>query len=267
MAARSPSELLFTDREGKPTSVQDVAADGLDGGYEDRIPELEELLVSGSPYHRLMACVVLISWGEPAGFRTLIQWASDPAHVPWADYPVTADRLSGVDDAFANLADGLNASFWNEPAPALRQMQLDAGRALLAIYADCFFGRTLALALIRDKGVPPELKGNIVAASEAGLAAIRNGSTPHFDIASQIASLIFPLAVADDDLACRFADQLTPLLHNNARALRELALALASGTGEATRRSLEGLRHLGIPAVTEEADKALARRQGNIRAT
>ena len=64
--------LLFTDREGRRGQLQDIIDDGLDGGYENRIPALVELLNYGEPYHRLLACVMLTSWGHPLGFQILI---------------------------------------------------------------------------------------------------------------------------------------------------------------------------------------------------
>ena len=261
MVPRSPEDLLFTDLEGNRAQLQDVIADGLDGGYEDRIPELEHLLRTGSPYHRVMACVILTAWGQPSGFQTLIEWASDPATTPWANAPVTHDRIHGVDDAFENLADALKTSFWNEATPELRKMQREAAVALLKIYPDYFFDRTLALALVRDKTMPEALESQISAAIEASLQALRSGRNPGFDLAHQTASLILPVALANDVAAARFSDQVASLAPDNVRMLREVALSLATGTGDATRRCLERLKQLGKPSVTEEVDRALARRK------
>jgi hypothetical protein len=70
--AMSPAELLFNDAEGKPTSLEDLIDDGLDGAYRDRVPALIELLHGGAPRDRLYACMVLTAWGVADGFTALI---------------------------------------------------------------------------------------------------------------------------------------------------------------------------------------------------
>src|SRR5579872_766366 len=256
---RSSEELLFSDKLGSRAQIQDVMDDGLDGGYEDRFPELRQLLKTGSPYHRLMACMLLTAWGDPAGFEALIEWASHPDQAPWAGNPVTYDRIYGSDDAFANLADAVKTSFWNDETPQLRELQRRAAAALLGIYHAYFFDRTLALALLRDKTMPAQLEKEISAALERSLGVLKSGKKPVFDLGMQAASLILPLAYVNDEAAARYADEITRL-SGSTRALRELAASLAAGTGEATRRSLEKLQQSGNPEVIEEAKKALAAR-------
>lgn len=63
--------LLYTDREGDATSVADLIDDGLEGGYEDRIPALRQLCVDGPPDHRVEACEVLVAWSDPVGLEAL----------------------------------------------------------------------------------------------------------------------------------------------------------------------------------------------------
>lgn len=260
MATRSPETLLFTDREGKPAQLQDIIDAGLDGGYEDRIPELVGLLETGTPYEQLLACAMLVSWGHPEGFRTLIRWASDPAHTPWHAAPVTYDRVYGVDDSFAILADALKTSFWNDANAELRQMQIDAARALLGIYNDYFFERSFALALTRDKSVAATLEPEICSAIENCLRALR-AKKVGFDLAYQAASLLIPLARLNDEKAAYYADLFITQASDNARALREVALALAEGHGPKTLQVLERLKDSGNPAVAAEAEAAIARRR------
>lgn len=103
--AMSPAELLFSNAEGKPTSLEDLIDDGLDGAYRDRVPALIELLHGGAPRDRLYGCMVLTAWGVADGFTALIGWAEHPGSAPWADHPVEIDRRHGVDAAFERLAD------------------------------------------------------------------------------------------------------------------------------------------------------------------
>src|SRR6185295_5499007 len=90
--AMSSAELLFSDAEGKPTSLEDLIDDGLDGAYRDRIPALIGLLRDGAPRDQLYACMVLTAWGVAEGFTVLIGWAEQPGSAPWADHPVEIDR-------------------------------------------------------------------------------------------------------------------------------------------------------------------------------
>ena len=80
----TPDELLFTEKDGTRSSLQDVISDGLDVDYSDRYPALLHLLREGEPAHRLYSCIMLASWGMPEGLRTLIEWARDPGSTPWA---------------------------------------------------------------------------------------------------------------------------------------------------------------------------------------
>jgi hypothetical protein len=117
--AMSPAELLFSDAEGKPTSLEDLIDDGLDGAYRDRVPALIELLHGGAPRDRLYACMVLTAWGVADGFTALIGWAEHPGSAPWADHPVEIDRRHGVDAAFERLADAVRSSLQLDPSPDL----------------------------------------------------------------------------------------------------------------------------------------------------
>jgi hypothetical protein len=261
MLTRSIDELLFTNNAGQSAQLQDVISEGLDGGYEDRIRELVELLNSGTPHHRLLACVALVSWACPEGFQALIQWAAEPAGVPWSDQPVTYDRIYGADDAFELLAEALHVSFWNDETPTLRRMQRGAASVLLKIYPDHFFGRSLALALIRDKKLLATLSTEISAAIEGCIHRLTSGPKPAFDLGIQAAYLLIPLARADDKRAAQLAERMVSQLPRSERMYRELILGLAEGTGSATLEVLKKMKGLGIPAVTADAEKALSRRE------
>lgn len=93
--ASSPADLLFSNAEGKPTSLEDLIDDALDGAYRDRIPALIGLLHDGAPRDRLYACMVLTARGVADGFTALIGWAEQPGSAPWADQPMEIDRRHG----------------------------------------------------------------------------------------------------------------------------------------------------------------------------
>ena len=257
-----PEKILFTDRKGNTLPLEEVIADGLDGGYEERVPALMELVKTGSPYYRLMACIVLTSWGHRLGFETIIDWASDLTAVPWARESVTVDRIYSADDAFENLADALRTSYWNDTTPDLRKMQRDTARALLRIYPQVFFGRTLALALLRDKIWQSYGQSEIAKTILTSINTAQTGKKLSFDLTFQTASLLLVLARANDELTAKFAESLLSYFPANDRMLREIALALRDGQGPATLRVLDKLQRLGRPNVVVEVKKSLALRQG-----
>ncbi len=260
--ASSPDELLFTDRDGNPAQLQEVIDDGLDGGYEGRFPALEELLRNGTPEQRLYAAVMLASWGQRSGFDALTSWASNPASAPWAGAPVTYSRISGADAGFEMLADALRTSYLSQAAEHedIRPLQVAASKALLRIADSHDFDRTLLVALVKDPEVTRLVSDDLKAAIEAAIAKLRAGENVGFDLATQTAGLLAPLARVDDAAAARYAEELIDLRPSDQRMLRELVDALVQGQGPATLRVLERLRSLDIPVLRAEADRALARR-------
>ncbi len=255
-----PDALLFTDRSGERAQLQDVIDDGQDGGYEDRIPPLIELQDSGDPYHRLLATVMLTSWGEPAGFKALIRWASQPEQAPWASAPVTLDRISGTDSAFEMLADALRASFYSKNAAALKPLQAEAAKALLRASPSHYVGRTLMVAITSDGALTAAVDSDLRRAIDASIDALRNDRRPGFDLATQTAGLLTPLARLDDAAAARSAQALIQVAPDNLRMLRELAGALANGSGADTLGVLQELKRMDQPAVTQDVQRALSRR-------
>ena len=146
MKSRSPEQLLFTDTDGNPTQLQDLMDEGLDGGYEDRIPELIELMEYGEPVHRLWACMLLTGWGHERGLEQVARWARDPDSTPWASRPVDFDRIYGAGSSFASLADAVRTSFRSTSAPSLKLLQIKAIEALLDASSSHFVDRDLDMA-------------------------------------------------------------------------------------------------------------------------
>jgi hypothetical protein len=251
----TPEQLLFTDRAGRSAQLADVIDDGLDGGYDARLPALVELMRTGAPYHRLLACLVLASWNVDAGLEALIAWARAPDATPWRDQPVSVDRRLDVDDAFARLADALRASLIASDGAA-SAMQVDAARALLGLAGHRFLGSSLTAALGRDALATrclDELDGAI-AACVAGVPERA------LELAVQAAELIGVLARHRDDAAAAHARALVARAPGE-RALVELAGALGRASGRATRAALDDLAAASAgPRVDAAVAQALARR-------
>jgi hypothetical protein len=259
----TPDQLLFTDLEGRPLSLPDVIADGLDRDYSARFPLLRRLLDDGTPREQLYACAMLASWGVRDGFLKLIDWARAPEAVPWAADSVELDRFFGVDAAFVLLTDALR---WAQHAPltevAARLRRL-AIYDLLVIYPLVYFDRSMFVLLNLDHDLAWSEQGTITWAIEQALTAARN-SEPDFDLPTQIAYLIGPLAALDDVTAADRAEILLAYYPGRERTLRELAYALGLGTGPATLSILERLASSDSSSVRREATECLLRRAARV---
>jgi hypothetical protein len=255
-----PDDLLYTDLDGVRCQLQDVIYDGLDRDYAARYPALIRLLGEGAPAGRLYACVMLASWGVAEGFATLIAWAREPAAVPWAGAPVTFDRHYGADDAFAMLADAVRVAGEVADDGAIAARRVAAGRALLGIYDRVYFGRALLVALDLDPALAATLAPEIAQAVDRAVAAAGTGAPP-FDLATQAAFLLGPLAALDDAHAARAAGALLAAHGDPSRPAREVAYALRAGSGPATRAILARLAVGPGESVRTDARDSLARRK------
>jgi hypothetical protein len=258
-ALMNSESLLFTELDGTRSSVQDVIYSGLEIDYSERYPQLLRVLEEGEPAHRLYACMMLAAWGVPAGLGALTAWASDPNSAPWAEQPVTYDRLFGADAAFEMLAWSLWASHGTEQAMRSDPLRIEAIRALLGIYHHAYFDRTMALLLDEDTQLASTLRSEIRSAVartiEASLAPNQS-----FDMASQAAFLLGELARLDDREAARGASALIAAHPDKSRCLREVAHSLGDGSGPATRAVLERLAQSPYAAVREDARTSIKRR-------
>lgn len=259
MTSNDVEDLLFTDIEGSPISVEDLMDEG-PTLYLDRIPSLRELVHAGSPYHRLLAAALLTAWGQPDGFESVIRWANDPRRSPWADEPVTFDRFSGTDSAFEVLADAVRTSFWEEPTATLRALQAEALRALLGASTSHFVGRSLSVAASLDYQVAREIEPALRRALDTTLGRIERGDEVDFDLSWQVATLITPLARIDDESAAAYAERLIRLFPRHQRMLREVVDALSVASGPTTAHVLERLAQSEFGLVRKQAQEALSRR-------
>jgi len=256
-----PAALLYDDREGNRIGLLDVIAEGLDGGYEDRVPALRRLLARGEPGHRLDACEVLTAWGVRDGLLTVVEWAHDPDSVPWAGAPVSVNRFGFGDDAFARLAGALQTAGDGRLSEVGAILRTLATRELLVIHDRVFMDRSMPLLLGTDRRLAEDCRPEMSWAVDRGLAAARAGSAT-FDLATQVALLLGPLAMLDDAAAAAAAEVLLTEHPQHGRALREVALAMSDGTGPATHAVLQRLAGWPSPSVQAEAENWLRRREG-----
>jgi hypothetical protein len=255
------ARLLFTDRHGEPTPVQDLMSDGLEGGYEDRIPGLIDLMEHGLPDHRLYACMILTAWGDIRGLRQIVDWARNPDSTPWAPNPITVDRIYGADSSFASLAQAVGETFWKAVSPELEAAQIDAITALLGVSSRRYVDRYLALTIAENPHIQRLVAPNIRAAIDAAIRRLESADPIDFDLAFQSASLVSALAPVDDAAAGHYARELASRFRSSERMLKELAAALGNGHGPATLRSLQEMTAFGVPELNHEIDAAIAKRE------
>lgn len=263
--ASDPEALLYDDLAGNRVGLRDVAAmglaaKGLASGYRDRLPLLRRLLDHGSPAHRLDTCEVLASWGVRDGLLTVAEWAHDPDSVPWAGAPVSWNRFGYGDDAFARLADALCTAGevpLSEPCAMLRGL---ATRALLVVHDRVFLDRSMALLLGTDPALAATSHREIDWAIGRGLAAAR-APDRRFDVTTQVALLLDALAGLDDAAAAAAAEVLMEEHPGHDRALCEVALSMAAGSGPATLAVLRRLEGWPSASVRAEAEVRIAARE------
>lgn len=246
-------DLFHTNLDGEPAMLVDVMDDGLDGELDDRIPALRQLLSAGDPDERLSAARLLVAWADPVGIEALLYWATHPDEAPGA----AVNRFTGADATFARLADALRTSQYSVRAAEHEGLRIDAGRALLELVEDYDFERELAAA-VAPLRVP--LAGDILRAADRAADAVTGGAEPGFDLGTQAASLLAPLAREDDAAAAALADRLIDAAAKDSRLLRELVDAMAAGSGSASLEILQRLSESRDPAVREDAKAALTRR-------
>ncbi|THA82450.1 hypothetical protein [Streptomyces sp. A0592] len=80
-------ELPGTDFDGRPTDdIDDVIHDAFESSrHLTRVPGLVALMNDpGTPeIERLLACAVLTTWGEAAGYEAVVSAAANPKKAPW----------------------------------------------------------------------------------------------------------------------------------------------------------------------------------------
>ena len=241
-------EILHLNLGGARLPVEEVAADGLDRDYSGRLGPLRALVAAGDPVERLEACYLLLAWGDPAGYDELVVWCASP------EPPA---RLLGDDDAFARLGDAISQTHYLAPTPDLILLQRRGVRALLGVAGRAPLGRIL-LALLSGFSEAVSTLGEDVrdAAMAAAAAALAPGAPAW--LALQAATMLQPLAEADDNLAAQIARK---LIAQRPKAAREVAFSLGhGGRGLASLAVLRELTTWPEQSVAAPAREAVVRR-------
>ena len=131
---------------------------------------------------------------------------------------------------------------------------------MLNIFEDYDFERYLSFTLYDDV-LRKSLVDEIAAAADRALRVLESGAELSFDLWTQTAGLLGPLAKESDAEAAAFATRLIAQGRKYSRMLRELNDAMAVGNGPATWAVLEQLRGSTDPTVREEAKAAMERRR------
>jgi hypothetical protein len=105
------------------------------------------LLRHGHGADRLHACRMLVAWGMRDGLLTLIDWATEPETVPWAQ-----DGSIG-DDAFVLLTEALGAAPDPSRSEVAAGLRVAAARALLLNAYRLPLGDTMDAVLADDEAL------------------------------------------------------------------------------------------------------------------
>jgi len=260
MTTREFDALLLVDFDGHPVEdPEEVIGLALDGDtrYLERVPHLVEMLRNEDvhPYERFVACLALISWAEPAGYRSVIEAAKSPEAAPW--YGHSLDRRFSVDDTFAQMADAIETSTFLSASKGVDALRIDALRSLVAIADQQYFEWKLAAAL--DEQTVILMKKIVSEVVERGVRIILEGRIPPFDLATQLADLAAALAPADEPEAVRLGYLISGAPHS-VRTLIHLCAIPARGQLQLSMEFADYLRTLGGQDVSEALGEALAHR-------
>jgi hypothetical protein len=169
--------------------------------------------------------------------------------------------MSTSDGAWEMLADALQNSRHLSDQKSLRPQRSQAARDLLRLADRVDYDRTLTMALSGDPHLSADTDEELLSAIDRALERLAAGDMPGFDLATQTAGLLAPLARVDDAAAASYAARLIELQPGHRRMLRELVDAMSGATGPDSLAVLHTLSGLGDPLVRSEAEQALRRRE------
>jgi hypothetical protein len=258
----TPEELLFTKSDGTHDYFYEVLWDELDipESYENRIPLLIDLMSHGQPYHRLLACIMLTSWGYVAGFETLIEWASHPGKAPWHKEPAMRDRITDADSAFEKLAEAIGTSYSGIESKEISILRKAAVKALLKLFPRTLFDNTLTFTIYRSKEeLLPCITEDIRTAIDESFKVLDCHKELGFNLQMQVASLIGTLDEIDESTVIDYAKVLTKKFPDDRRMLFELISVLGGCKGLQALEILEDLHHQGNSDLQEHLENALRR--------
>lgn len=224
-----PEEILFTKFDGTPDLFYEVVWDELDcpESYENRIPSLISLMAYGEPYHCLLACIMLTSWGNTAGFQTLIEWATYPDKTPWQEEAVLHDPITNAESAFEKLAEAIGTSYSGLESQEISFLRESAIKALLKLFPTMFFDSTLSFTICRGKyELFPNIIEEIRAAIDKSFEVLDRQDKLNFNLQMQVASLLGTLEGFDESFVINCTKKLVKKFPDDRQTLFELILVL-----------------------------------------
>jgi hypothetical protein len=225
----SPEELLFTKHDGTQDHFYEVVSDELDypEKYRDRIPCLIDLMNYGEPYHSLLSCIMLTSWGYAEGFKTLTEWAIYPEKTPWREEPVLRDRITGADSAYEKLADAIRTSYYGLESQESSSLRKTAIKALLKLFPTIFFDNALTFAISSNKTeLLPDILENIHESIISSIDLLRKKERTSFNLQMQVASLLGTLRGFDEYTIIKYAKILAEEFPDDQQMFFELVSVL-----------------------------------------
>ncbi|MFI9308351.1 hypothetical protein [Streptomyces triculaminicus] len=250
--------LLRTGFDGHPAADFDDIRYGVyeDPRHRDRVPSLTALMndEAASAMDRFLACVVLTTWAEPAGYEAVLRAAADPRNAPW--YDISVDRKFSVDSTFAQLADALGSG--EEPAEEKGHARLrtEALRALVRIADTEYFEEKLEGAL--HGAALAALLPDVVETVLRGVRALESGRRIRFDLATQLVDLACAISLVDAPVAVALAERVIAADPGH-RVLVHATTVVARAEGEERRRLARRLLVVGdeeIRRLVAEAVRA-----------
>ncbi len=257
----TPEEILFTKFDGTHDHFYEVLWDELDSpeSYKNRIPLLINLMSYGQPYHRLLSCIMLISWGYIAGFQTLIEWATNPEKSPWHEEAVIRDRITDADSAFEKLAEAIGTSYSGIESQEISVLRKMAVKTLLKLFPKTLFDNTLTFTIYRGKEeLLPSIVEDIRTAIDKSFEVLDSQEGLNFDLQMQVASLIGILDEFDESAVIKYAKNLVKKFPDDRRMLFELVSVLGSCKSLQALEILKDL-HRSNSDLKEHVENALKR--------
>jgi hypothetical protein len=135
-----------------------------------------------------------------------------------------------VDDTFAHLADGVDASRYLAGEKGTQLQRVEAVRALLAITTEHFFDRRLAATV--DKVTFPQVRDDLARAVQKGVAELAAGHLRPFDLPTELAHLAANVVSFDESLAVDLGYRIAGVASGSDRALEHLTTIVAGGHGQ-----------------------------------
>ncbi|MER7824309.1 hypothetical protein ABTX85_17295 [Streptomyces sp. NPDC096097] len=194
-------ELLGTDFEGRPTDdVDDVIYGGYDHAeHRERVPGLVSLLddATAADHERYLACLTLVAWGEPVGYRAVRAAASEPRATPW--YDLLIDRKFSVDRSYGQFSVAAADSRELAEEKGSSALLVETFRSLIRIADREYFEERLGDYLDETavRACLPDIRDVV----GRGLGSVMAGVQHRFELSTQLVELATAVTVVDEDLA------------------------------------------------------------------